>query len=87
MAGVGFSSYAAQIVTAYGINNWPVFLLVSLPGLVYAPTNLPAFWFFARWKVNKLLSCAAVLQVLGGWIRALSFIQEDRGTFWILVFG
>lgn len=89
MAGVGFSSYAAQIVTAYGIKAWPVFIVVVLPGLVYAPTNLPAFWFFARYKVHQLLICAALMQVLGGWIRTLSFVDEENysGTYWMLVFG
>ena len=89
MAGVGFSSYAAQIVTAYGIKAWPVFIVVVLPGLVYAPTNLPAFWFFARYKVHQLLICAALMQVLGGWIRTLSFVDDENysGTYWMLVFG
>ena len=73
---------------AYGIKKWPVIILIVLPGLIFAPVNFAAAWFFANWKINKILICAALLQLVGGWFRALSFIREpQRGSFSIIILG
>jgi hypothetical protein len=75
-----------QIVKVYGISRWAVIALIVMPGLLYTPSNFAAAWFFAHWKIHHVLICAAVLQVVGGWIRALSLIG-DEGTYWVLFLG
>lgn len=51
------------------------------------PMNFVAAWFIAHWKIHHALALAASLQILGTWVRALSFIGEPEGKFWLLTLG
>ena len=48
--------------------------------------NFVAAWLFAHWKLNHTMYLAALLQLLGSWIRILSFMG-DRGELWIMEVG
>ena len=84
MATVGFSSFLAQIMTAYGVDKWAVIFLIVLPTVLFVPCNFGAAYFFNNWTVNHVLMLAALLQLIGCWIRALSFIND---TYWLLMLG
>ena len=62
-------------------------LLITIPTIIYAPMNFVAAWFFAHWKIHHVLQLAAVAQIVGTWIRCLSFIGDPDGNFWILTLG
>ena len=50
--------------------------------------NFVAAWFFAHWKIHHVLFLAAIAQIIGTWVRCLSFIgDEPEGKFWILALG
>jgi len=68
------------------VDKWAVILFIAMPTLLYAPMNFAAAWFYAHFKIHHVLKSAALLQLLGGWIRALSFIG-DPGNFWLLMMG
>ena len=61
MATVGFSSFVKQIKVAYGINKWPVVLLLVTPTILYAPMNFLSATLFAHTKINYVLKAAALL--------------------------
>jgi len=87
MATVGLASYVAQIKTAFGTSQWSVILLMCMPNLLFAPMNFFSAWFFANFKVHHVLRVAACLQLIGGWVRALSFIGDPNTSFWLLLLG
>lgn len=84
---MGLASYLAQIKLAYGIGKWPAILFITLPTLLYAPTNFIAVWLHARMRINSVLYLAAAMQLAGTWLRCLSFIGDPEGKFWILMMG
>ena len=55
-----------------------------IPTFVYVPMNFLANWFFANCKINYIMYMAAMLQLVGGWIRIISFMDN---SFWPLMLG
>ena len=54
------------------------------PTLVYVPMNFVANWFFANWRIHHVMYLTAILELVGGWIRVLSFLND---SFWLLELG
>ena len=60
-------------------------LLIVTPTILYAPMNFASASCFAHMKIDYVLKMAAVFQLVGCWIRPLSFLGPDY--FWLLTTG
>ena len=60
--------------------------MITTPTLMFAPITYITTVTMADWKSHNLLKLATIVQVVGGWIRVLSFTWGD-GQFWVLFLG
>ena len=58
---VGFASYLEQMKTAFGVEQWPVTLLIVMPSFLYLPMNFVSAWAFANYRIDRVLQFAALL--------------------------
>ena len=59
--------------------------LIFVPTVLYAPMNFASASYFSRKKIHHTLRMAASIQLLGSWIRALSFVGPQY--YWLVAFG
>ena len=73
---VGYAAIVSEISLAFGVASWWVLVLIAVPSMEFVPVSIGLAWLFGVTKTHYVVYLGALLQLVGGWLRMLSFLDS-----------
>ena len=84
---VGFASLVSEMGLVFGVASIYVVMLITLPSIEYVPLSFVIAWLFNNMKTNYVVYIGSIVQLIGCWLRMLSFIDHSHSNIAPLYVG